>query len=195
MREFEAYSIYHAVYLHFTTDYDAFKYKFKTRVNEQSFYKRRDKYFFSKAAKTYSTHDKLLDFYGAQYSDGNTKKHISDFFNDDGDKLYLDWQKKFQSFSWFFKNELTYLQDTYDTFDVLFVNDGMYPPIIKEYLSDSISAETVVALDKLLGFVRKINSKDILMWPDKQRFLLKYSPFVKVDTKKVKKITLEVFTL
>ena len=57
---FNAYSLYNSLKLHFETDYDAVKYNYKTRVNPQSFFKRRDKYFFAKLAKTY---DKNLGKY------------------------------------------------------------------------------------------------------------------------------------
>ena len=45
MDPFESYKLYNALKLHFETDYDAVKYHYKTRVNAQSFFKRRDKYF------------------------------------------------------------------------------------------------------------------------------------------------------
>ena len=52
MDPFAAYKLYNALKLHFENDsYDAIKYNFKTTVNAQSFFKRRDKYFFAKLAK------------------------------------------------------------------------------------------------------------------------------------------------
>ena len=50
---FESYKLYNALKLHFETDsYDAVKYNFKTSVKPQSFFKRKDKYFFAKIANT-----------------------------------------------------------------------------------------------------------------------------------------------
>ena len=51
---FESYKLYNALKLHFETDgYDAIKYHFKTSVKPTSFFKRKDKFFFAKLAKTY----------------------------------------------------------------------------------------------------------------------------------------------
>ena len=53
MDPFDSYKLYNALKLHFESDYDAIKYNYTTRVNASSFFKRRDKYFFAKLAKTY----------------------------------------------------------------------------------------------------------------------------------------------
>ena len=59
---YESYKLYNALKLHFETDsYDALKYNFKTSIKPQSFFNRKDKYFFAKLAKTYGKH--LKDFY------------------------------------------------------------------------------------------------------------------------------------
>ena len=51
---FESYKLYNALKLHFETDgYDAIKYHFKTSIKPTSFFKRKDKFFFAKLAKTY----------------------------------------------------------------------------------------------------------------------------------------------
>ena len=44
-----AFQIYQSLKLHFTSDYDAVKYNFKTAVKRGSFEKRRDRYFFREA--------------------------------------------------------------------------------------------------------------------------------------------------
>ena len=58
---FESYKLYNALKLHFESSYDAIKYNFKTSIKPQSFFKRKDKYFFAKLASTYGTD--LKDFY------------------------------------------------------------------------------------------------------------------------------------
>ena len=50
---FNAYKIYLALKSHFTSDYDYFKYHGKMRVKEESFLKRRDKFFFEKIERRY----------------------------------------------------------------------------------------------------------------------------------------------
>ena len=48
MNEFEAYKEYIALKLHFTSDYDYFKYNGKTNVTLHSFEERKDKYHFKR---------------------------------------------------------------------------------------------------------------------------------------------------
>ena len=58
---YESYKLYNALKLHFETDsYDAIKYNFKTSIKPQSFFNRKDKYFFAKLAKTYGKHFGLI---------------------------------------------------------------------------------------------------------------------------------------
>ena len=65
---FESYKLYNALKLHFETDYDAVKYNFKSNVSSQSFFKRRDKYFFAKIAKQYEKD--LKGYYIANFKHG-----------------------------------------------------------------------------------------------------------------------------
>ena len=51
MNEFEAYKHYLALKLHFSSDYDYFKYNGKTNATQQSFEKRKDRFRFSKLAR------------------------------------------------------------------------------------------------------------------------------------------------
>ena len=44
MNEFEAYKHYLALKLHFSSDYDYFKYNGKTNATQQSFEKRKDRF-------------------------------------------------------------------------------------------------------------------------------------------------------
>ena len=51
---FNAYKLYLAVKNHFTTNYDFFKYNGKVNAKEDSFLKRRDKFFFAKLQRKYN---------------------------------------------------------------------------------------------------------------------------------------------
>ena len=48
MEAYEAYKIYHALKLHFNSDYDYNKYHGKAKVTVDSYLKRKDKPFFAK---------------------------------------------------------------------------------------------------------------------------------------------------
>jgi len=64
MEAFEAYKIYHALKLHFTSDYDYTKYHGKAKVTVDSYLKRKDRPFFAKVARKYMTPDNTKNFFG-----------------------------------------------------------------------------------------------------------------------------------
>ena len=61
---YNAYKTYVALKNHFTSDsYDYFKYKGRVRVKEESFLKRKDKFYFEKIEKKYLTFEKQRDLF------------------------------------------------------------------------------------------------------------------------------------
>ena len=192
MEPYDAYRYYMAIKLHFETDdYDAPKYNFKTSVKPQSFWKRKDKYHFAKVGKKFNKADELVQFYVSQFT--NENKWIGDML--EGDQQYADWQKKNQSLSYIFQNDINTLAGKVENFDDLFSVDT-HPLVVKEYLSDNICLETVVILDKLTNFMRKADKQitETIVWPDVSRLIRKYKTFVSCDLNKMKKIVLQGFT-
>jgi hypothetical protein len=61
-----------------------------------------------------------------------------------------------------------------------------HPYIIKSYLRKDISIETLVILEKILGFTDKFDNEinDTIFWPDMSRLIKKYKPFVKIEKEK-----------
>ena len=192
MEPYDAYRYYMAIKLHFETDdYDAPKYNFKTSVKPQSFWKRKDKYHFAKVGKKFDKADELVQFYVSKFT--NENKWIGDML--EGDQQYADWQKKNQSLSYIFQNDINTLAGKVENFDDLFSVDT-HPLVVKEYLSDNICLETVVILDKLTNFMRKADKQitETIVWPDVSRLIRKYKTFVSCDLNKMKKIVLQGFT-
>ena len=192
MEPYDAYRYYMAIKLHFETDdYDAPKYNFKTSVKPQSFWKRKDKYHFAKVGKKFDKADELVQFYVSQFT--NENKWIGDML--EGDQQYADWQKKNQSLSYIFQNDINTLAGKVENFDDLFSVDT-HPLVVKEYLSDNICLETVVILDRLTNFMRKADKQitETIVWPDVSRLIRKYKTFVSCDLNKMKKIVLQGFT-
>jgi len=66
---FNAYKLYLAVKNHFTTSYDFFKYNGKVNAKEDSFLKRKDKFFFAKLQRKYKDND-LRDLFVSNFADG-----------------------------------------------------------------------------------------------------------------------------
>jgi len=191
---FESYKLYNALKLHFETDgYDAIKYHFKTSVKPTSFFKRKDKFFFAKLAKTYES--ELKDFYIANFK--NDVKYVGDMLNEGGEKYYRDHKKIMESLTYQFQTDINKLYDMDISFDELLVaEENNHPLIIKLWMQEEILLETIVILDSIIGFVERENKKitDTIIWPDIYRKIMKYKPFVKFDRDKCLNLLKETFT-
>jgi len=191
---FESYKLYNALKLHFETDgYDAIKYHFKTSVKPTSFFKRKDKFFFAKLAKTYEK--ELKEFYIANFK--NDVKYVGDMLNEGGERYYRDHKKIMESLTYQFQTDINKLNDMDVSFDSLLeAEDNNHPLIIKLWMQDEILLETIVILDSILGFVERENKKitDTIIWPDIYRKIMKYKPFVKFDRDKCLNLLKDTFT-
>ena len=189
---FESYQLYNALKLHFETDnYNAIKYNFKTSVKPTSFDKRKDKYFFAKIAKHHGKH--LLDYYVANFKAG--VGYVGDMVNESGEDNYKEFKRIQESIHRVFSIDINKLSD-YGIEQVLTSEDGQHPLIIKLWMQEEISLETICILNSILEFVpresRKI--KDTIIWPDQKRLIEKYTPFVKFDVNKCKTLCRKAFT-
>lgn len=190
---FESYKLYNALKLHFETNYDAVKYNFKSNVSAKSFFKRKDKYFFAKLAKTYE--GDLKEFYVANFK--NDVKYVGDMLNEGGERYYREHKKVMESLTYRFQNDINKLNDMDVSFDSLLeVEQNGHPLIIKLWLQEEILLETIVILDSILGFVERENKKitDTIIWPDIYRKIMKYKPFVKFDRDKCLNLLKTTFT-
>jgi len=193
MDPFESYKLYNALKLHFETDgYDAVKYNYKSNVTPQSFFKRKDKYFFAKLAKKYNGN--LKDFYISQFV--NTESYVGDMMDEEADKHYTNYKRIQESIHRVFSIDINKLGEQERKFDELFKSyHGQLPLVIKLWLQDEISLETVVILDSILGFIERESDKisDTIIWPDLKRRINKYKPFVNYTKDKCMKLLTNVF--
>ena len=127
---FESYKLYNALKLHFESDsYDALKYNYKTSIKPTSFFKRKDKYFFAKLAKTYEKD--LKEFYIANFK--NDVKYVGDMLNEGGERYYRDHKKIMESLSYKFENDINKLSDMNVSFDSLLEAEENNHPLIIGY--------------------------------------------------------------
>ncbi len=191
---YESYKLYNALKLHFETDYyDAIKYNFKTSIKPQSFFKRKDKYFFAKLASTYGTD--LKDFYVANFK--NDMKYVGDMLNEGGEQHYRSHKKVMESITYSFENDINKLREIEKGFDeILQSENNNHPKLIKLWMQDEILLETVVILDSITGFMDRESKKitETIIWPDISRKISKYKPFVIFDMDKCKTILIKQFT-
>lgn len=192
MEPYDAFRFYQSMKLHFESDsYDAIKYNYKTSVKPQSFWKRRDKYFFAKVGKKFNDASELIRYYVSYFI--QDKNWIGDMLDDDD--TYRLYQKRMQSLGYIFEQDLSKLAELGNFDQVLDSSDG-HPLIITSFMAGDINIETVVILNQLTGFMNKANKEitETIVWPDVSRKIRKYSPFVSYDLEKAKNIVLRVFT-
>jgi hypothetical protein len=100
------YREYLALKNHFTKDsYDYFRYNKKVRATVQSFYKRKDRFWFERISRQ-KTDQEIVEFFVSNLiaCTDPSKLWIGEIMRD-GDARYVEWKKRNQSLSYVFKEE------------------------------------------------------------------------------------------
>jgi hypothetical protein len=197
MEGMKAYSRYQALKLHFTSDYDFVKYGGKIRkISEESFLKRKDQFLFRKLERKYNDDD-LTNFFVANFVSQAGVRWVGEMNGPESEKIYLNWCKRIEAFSYYLKEDLEkLLDDCNNSVSRIMIVENTHPVLLKKYMSGRISAETVIAFDIAFDVLDKWNEQieDTIIWPDLYRQLVKYRPFVKADKAAIKKVMREVFS-
>ena len=195
---FEVYKYFLAMKLHFESDsYEAPKYNFKTSAKPQSFFKRRDKYHFAKLGRKFDEPRELIDFFTAQFTSAD-KTWVGDMLQDE--EKYTEWQRRQQSLTYNFEQDINTLAEEADTFDEMLKARGEgnnnYPLVIEKFLQDEISLETVVILDRLTGFMRRADRtiSETIVWPDLSKRIRKYGLLLRFNKDRMRRVVLRIFT-
>ena len=193
MKPFDVYKTYLALKNHLTKDsYDYHKYSGKVSASAKSFDSRRDRYHFEKLAKKRDPFGFLLANLLI-----DPKVWVGELTtNDNAEAVYRGWSKRNQSLSYTFKEELGKLSNIYPTFDEMFrAGDGRHPPLLREYLRQQISLETLVILVHLSSCYNYWNRKMDFdpVWKETSLKIRKYQPFMKYDPSKLRKIVIDIF--
>lgn len=194
MTDFEVYKTYLALKSHFTKKtYDYHKYCGKSRASLQSFYKRKDRYFFERISRQ-KKDEEIKAYFVANFVECSDPERlwIGDIIRE-GEDVYEEWLKKTQSLSYLFKSETESFMNK-KNFESLFdCKTGNHPEILKKYLQKSITIETITILDILLNFVKDFDKKlTDPIWNYVSLRIFKYKPFIQIDISKYKKILKEV---
>lgn len=192
MEPFDAYRFYQSMKLHFESDtYDAVKYNYKTSAKPQSFWKRRDKYFFAKVGKKFNNAKDLIHYYAAHFVADNN--WIGQMIEDE--MTYTSWLKRNQSLMYNLEQDMHVLAEE-GNFDQILDSSEGHPKIVSSYLAGDINIESVIIIDQLTGFMKRADKQitETIVWPDVSRKIRKYKYFVNADMQKAKNIVLRVFT-
>jgi hypothetical protein len=189
---YAVYMLYNALHLHFTTkSYDYFRYGGKTNAKKDTFLNNKNKYSFYKISRKYSF-EETKNFFLSNFVD-KTTKWIGELLTEEADEAYRKWQKRNQSLTYTFQNDILSLLDKYDTKDLLQVRPGRHPKLLEEVMQGRISIETLVILNDIMNFFPMWQQKidDDIIWPDWKFRCEKYAPFVSYDKDKFKKFLIE----
>ena len=189
---FECYKTYVAMKQHFTKDkYDYFKYGGKSRASSTSFKGRKDRYFFERMSRKKSD-EQIVQYFISNFvsTEDPSKVWIGEIIQN-GETNFQNWQKRNQSLAYVFGDEVERVFKG-SGFDSYFYTSGQHPKILKEYLKGNVSIETLVILDKVLGFVEKFDKKILdPIWGSVSMKIKKYGPFLNIDVPRYKKILKE----
>ena len=179
MQAVDVYLMYCALKAHFQGDYDYHKFGGKTKTKRESYYKRKDRFFFAKTAVKYEDTE-VLNYFVSNFIH-NRSGYIANFT----DKNYETWMNKRAMFYEIFSQEM---QPFVKNFEPLFeCESGQHPTLLKEYMGKRISLETMIVLDDLVEFSKRWDKElvwDDFVWPDIKKLMNNYKGFLTINTDK-----------
>lgn len=193
MMPVDAYRCYLALKNHFTKEkYDYFKYCGKSRASVETFYKRKDRFWFEKVARNKNDKE-VVDFFVANFvscSDPQTL-WIGEIMKE-GEDRYTSWKKRVQSLTYIFKDEAEKLFENQKVDQVFDCSKG-HPIILKKYLSGEISLETLVICDKVFQYSDNFSKKlKDPVWESVNMKVKKYNSFLNIDVFRFRKILKQI---
>ena len=199
MTSYDAYRLYLAVKLHFTTsNYDFFRHNAKVNSSLNSFLKRNDRFFFHKLNTKY-TKDEIIEYFISNFF-ASSKTWIGNLIRADGETTYNKWRKYQQSFKYNFRSDCVcvhndVVSNNLQFDDVFSVDNGQHPRLLRLLLSGKIAVQSFIIFDQILSFSKKWDKqiKETIIWPEKSFKLKKLKPFIKFNLTECKFIMREVF--
>ena len=194
VQPFDTYKAYLGLKNHFTKEkYDYVKYCGKSRASLESFYKRKDRFFFEKISRQ-KNDDEVIDFFVANFVSCNDPQSlwVGEIMRN-GEDNYINWKRRTQSLSYVFKEEVENIFNGKD-FDKMFeVKGTTHPQIIKEHLQENISLETLIILEKILGFKKNFDKKlDDPVWKFLSMRMKKYNSFLNINVLQYRKLLKQI---
>ena len=186
MEAYNAYKLYLGLKLHFQNDkYDFQRFNGGVRSSPESFYKRKDRWFFEKLVKRYRN-NQVKEFFISNFITGD---RYGGLHTENSDVVYTDWKKRMQSVTYSFKSDLEVLLKSVDHFDDLFMKNDQYPVILLKLYQEEIQLETFLILNKMLNFFPQFDKElDEYQWPVTRKICDNYESFLNVDLKKYRDI-------
>ena len=190
---FAAFALFHALKLHFTSDsYDYIKYNGKTNVTKTTFSTRKDKYSFYRLSRKFGLAE-LKDYYVANFLVEDVQ-WVGDIIGPESEENYKKWQKRIQSLTYTFENDIIRLLDKVDNpNELLMVRKNEFPLLMQYTTQGDVAVETLIILNELMNFFPMWEKEiyDDIVWPNFKMKCVKYKPFLSYDKEKFKQILKE----
>ena len=190
---FAAFAMFHALKLHFTSDsYDYIKYNGKTNVTKTTFSTRKDKYSFYRLSRKFGLTE-LRDYYIANFLVEDVQ-WVGDIIGPESEENYKKWQKRIQSLTYTFENDIIRLLDRVDNpNELLVVKQNQFPKLMMYATQGDICLETLIILDNIMNFFPMWEKEiyDDIVWPNFKMKCQKYRPFLHYEKEKFKQILKE----
>lgn len=193
--------LYHSIRLHFSSNYDFFKYRGKTK-KFGNLDQKRGKNFIFRLEKKYG--DEFANFLVCMftYHDKNDWR-LDQFIGVENEKIYDQWKSKMTSLPYHFEQDLNFLKDLNVPFNDMFkctvikngVKSKSHPLILKHYIKEDINLETLIVIDIVLGYFEHWDKsmENDFMWKDLHFKIKKYKPFLTISKERYKEILKKVF--
>ena len=170
----QVYKIYLSLKLHFTTDsYDITKHKYAAKGRKETFLKRKDLMVIRKLARDFSR-EEIINILIANFVSGDK---WGGMFDAEALERYKHWKANKEKLNYTFEQDLHSIQLRMEKDNIEdATKDEQHPLILKMLMGRQIALETVVILNKIIGFVD--DYVDDLVLSDYCRLIKKYDPFM-----------------
>lgn len=198
INSFQSYKLYLILVNAFKKGYDPVKYSWKIRVSQNSFEKRKDKYFFEKIQKSFDIFEQQKIFMVNLLA--NQDQWIGDMLNQDQIMFYRKYMSRFNDLSILFKEDLQNLilfcKSKGRMFKSLFlIEDNKEPMIFKLLQNDSIQYETFILLDSYFNIIEMLDESKNFIWDQYSVRIKAYKNLFVIDKLEVIKILKESLKL
>lgn len=198
INSFQSYKLYLILVNAFKKGYDPVKYSWKIRVQQNSFEKRKDKYFFEKIQKGFDIFEQQKIFMVNLLA--NQDQWIGDMLSQDQIMFYRKYMSRFNDLSILFKEDLQNLilfcKSKGRMFKSLFlIEDNKEPMIFKLLQNDSIQYETFILLDSYFNIIEMLDESKNFIWDQYSVRIKAYKNLFVIDKLEVIKILKESLKL
>ena len=156
MDGFKAYKYYMAIKLHFTSSkYNVFENRGQVKGTRETFSLRNDWYIFEKLSQKYPNDKDIIQFFVSNFAYGND---TAIYGNSEAEELYSEWQRRKQSITKIFIDDLTKIMNICDVHkfntEGIFKNvNGDLPVLLSMFIQGKVTIESLRIIDDLYPFV------------------------------------------